>query len=82
MSFASFTHTYTAKPFDRLDSNLLAIFNELFCLLVAYQLLNLLDLKYGPEEQWIMGEVISYLFYIAAMFNGTAIILVSLKGLI
>ena len=73
---------FTSKPFDSLDMNLLASCNELFCLLVSYQLLNLLDLQYGPEEQWNMGEVISILFYIAAIFNGTVIILLSLKGLI
>ena len=72
----------TVMPYDQASKNLLTMFNETFCLLSAYFILALQDLRFDPEKQWSIGEAVIHILYTVAVMNGLVIVVKILRVVI
>ena len=78
----SVIYVTSVMPYDQASKNFVTIFNETFCLLSAYFILALQDLRFDPEKQWSIGEAVIHILYTAAVMNGLVIVVKILREVI
>ena len=75
------TYLVGLEPFESSFLNRLRIFNECTSLIIAYLIAMVNDLRYGPETNVKIGELMIYTLFASWTINLVIVVLFSLKSI-